>query len=66
MIGSSSSETIFCISASRTMKFVAQVSSSISSVRAPHSIASTTDAACEVLPLAFSVKKAVVSFWFGR
>ena len=45
VIGSSSAETILCISASRTIKFVAQVSSSISSVLDPHSIASTTEAA---------------------
>ena len=48
------------------MKFVAQVSSSMSSTSVPASIASIIFAACDVLPLALSVEKAVVSFPYGR
>ena len=48
------------------MKFVAEVSSSIKSKDVPYSRASATFAACEVLPLAFSVEKAMVSFFPGK
>ena len=51
---------------SRIMKFVAEVSSSISSVDAPASMASTRLAAWEVEPLALVVLKQRVSVPEGR
>jgi hypothetical protein len=57
VMGSCSSAMSACMRASRIMKFVADVSSSSSSTRAPTSIASTMAAACEVEPLAFVVTK---------
>ena len=51
---------------SRIMKFVAEVSSSISSVDAPDSMASTRLAAWEVEPLALVVLKQRVSVPEGR
>ena len=45
---------------------MAEVSSSINNNEVPYSIASDTFAACEVLPLAFSVENAKVSFFPGR
>ena len=55
----------FCIRVSRIRKFVAQVSSSKSSVSAPSSMASITLAAILVLPLASSVLKQSVSTFPG-
>ena len=57
VIGSSSRQITFCISSSRIIKFVAEVSSSIKSSLEPLSTASIRFAACEVLPLASSVEK---------
>ena len=54
------------IAASRIMKLVAEVSSSISSAVAPDSRASARLAAWEVDPEAFAVEKAVVSVLEGR
>ena len=48
------------------MKFVAEVSSSMSRARQPASTASIAEAACEVLPLASSVEKRAVSAPLGR
>ena len=62
VMGSSSLLTSCCILLSRIIKLVAQVSSSISNTSAPASIASIILAAWDVLPLAFSVQNAVVSF----
>ena len=47
----------FCINASLTIKFVADVSSSSRNRRLPASMPSTIPAACDVLPLASSVEK---------
>ena len=66
VIGSLSELITLCMNASRTMKLVAQVSSSIRNKEVPASIPSITPAACEVLPLASSVQKEWVSFLFGR
>ncbi len=66
VIGSLSRLITCCINSSRTMKFVAEVSSSIRRSLLPASIPSTTLAACEVLPLASSVENACVSFLFGK
>mmetsp|Transcript_47583 Transcript_47583/g.151864 ORF Transcript_47583/g.151864 Transcript_47583/m.151864 type:complete len:254 (-) Transcript_47583:195-956(-) len=66
VMGSFSGRTSSCIFASRTMKLVAQVSSSSSSTVAPASIASTTLAACEVEPDALLVVKRVVGWPKGR
>ena len=52
--------TTFCISSSRIMKLVAEVSSSIRKSEVPASMPSTTLAAWEVLPLASSVEKSDV------
>ena len=57
VIGSLSLGTTAFIRASRIMKFVALVSSSMSSVFAPASSASATLAACDVLPLALGDEK---------
>ncbi len=65
VIGSWSRETTACMRASRTMKFAADVSSSSRNARQPASTASTAAAAWEVLPLASSVEKEVVSTRFG-
>ncbi len=54
---SSASGTSCRMRSSRIMKFVALVSSSINNSGAPHSSASTTAAACEVLPEAHAVEK---------
>ena len=59
-MGSFSLRTSACMRASRTMKLVAEVSSSSSSTRAPSSRASTMLAAWLVLPLASSLQKARV------
>ena len=53
-MGSSSRQTTRCISSSRIMKLVAQVSSSMRKTFAPLSMPSITLAAWEVLPLASS------------
>ena len=66
VIGSLSGLTTCCIRASRSIKLVAEVSSSSKNTWLPASIASTIPAACEVLPLASSVEKRWVSFLFGR
>ena len=66
VIGSLSRLIIFCIKSSRTIKLVADVSSSIKKVRHPASIPSITAAAWEVLPLASSVLKQWVSLRFGK
>ena len=66
MIGSMSRWMTRCISSSRIMKLVALVSSSMRSREVPASMASTTPAAWEVLPLASSVVKWTVSFPLGR
>ena len=66
VIGSMSRWMTRCISSSRTMKLVALVSSSMSSREIPASMASTTLAAWEVLPLASSVVKAAVFLPLGR
>jgi len=65
-MGSCSLWTSACMRASRTMKFVAEVSSSRSSPVAPVSTASTMLAAWLVLPLASSLEKAVVLRPWGR
>ena len=57
VIGSLSGLTTFCINASLTIKFVADVSSSSRNRRLPASMPSTIPAACDVLPLASSVEK---------
>ena len=57
---------ICCISSSRSIKLVAEVSSSMRNVRAPASIPSMTPAAWEVLPLASGVEKQRVSLPFGK
>ena len=66
VIGSSSFDTKLCITSSLIMKFVAEVSSSISKRFVFDSIASTILAACDVLPLAFSLINLLVSLPFGR
>ena len=65
-MGSLSRLIICCISSSRTMKLVAEVSSSISSRELPASNASTMLAAWEVLPLASRVENRRVSRPLGR
>ena len=65
-MGSFSSETSVAMRVSRTIKLVAEVSSSIKRTVLPAARASTVFAACEVLPLAFSVWKRVVSDFLGR
>jgi len=60
------SYTSACIRASRIMKLVAQVSSSIRSSCAPASTASTMAAPCDVLPLASSLEKLVVELPNGK
>ena len=66
VIGSSLSATTRCISSSRTIKLVADVSSSIRKRLVPDSMPSITLAACEVLPLASAVENEVVSLFPGR
>ena len=66
VMGSFSRLMTCCMNSSRTMKFVAEVSSSMRNRRQPASMPSTTPAACEVLPLAFSVENAAVSLPLGR
>mmetsp|Transcript_133729 Transcript_133729/g.333725 ORF Transcript_133729/g.333725 Transcript_133729/m.333725 type:complete len:244 (-) Transcript_133729:700-1431(-) len=66
VIGSLSGATSSTIGASRIMKFVAHVSSSISIAVAPNSNASTIFAAWDVEPDASDVVKAVVSRLKGR
>ena len=66
VIGSLSLAITFCIKESRTIKLVAEVSSSRRNTLLPASIPSMIPAACEVLPLASSVEKQEVSFLFGR
>ena len=66
VMGSSPGSTIRAISRSRTMKFVALVSSSMRRREVLASMASDTAAAWEVEPLASSVEKRVVSAPFGR
>mmetsp|Transcript_162954 Transcript_162954/g.522533 ORF Transcript_162954/g.522533 Transcript_162954/m.522533 type:complete len:216 (+) Transcript_162954:669-1316(+) len=66
VIGSFSGATNSTIGASRIIKFVAQVSSSMSNAVAPNSNASTMFAACEVDPEASLVVKVVVSRLNGR
>ena len=66
VIGSLSGLTTFCIKASRTIKLVAEVSSSSKSSLLPASTASTMPAAWDVLPLASAVEKSFVSLPFGR
>ena len=66
VIGSLERLMIFCIRSSRTMKLVAEVSSSIRKTRLPASMPSITAAAWDVLPLASSVEKHRVSFLLGR
>ena len=65
-MGSESGETTACITASRTMKLVAHVSSSMRNVRTPASSASAVEAACDVEPLASSVQNDAVSVPLGR
>ena len=65
-MGSCSRATTACISSSRTIKLVAEVSSSMSSTRLPASNASAMLAACEVLPLASRVENRTVSLPLGR
>ena len=66
VMGSLERLMIFCIRSSRTMKLVAEVSSSIRKTRLPASMPSMTAAAWDVLPLASSVVKHRVSFLLGR
>mmetsp|Transcript_89835 Transcript_89835/g.262593 ORF Transcript_89835/g.262593 Transcript_89835/m.262593 type:complete len:237 (+) Transcript_89835:595-1305(+) len=66
VIGSFSGATSSTIGASLIMKFVAHVSSSMSSALEPSSRASTMFAACEVDPDASDVVNAVVSRLKGR
>ena len=66
VIGSLSAWTSSRMRASRMRRFVAEVSSSMSSRGEPSSTASTSEAACEVDPEAFSVEKRVVSAPPGR
>lgn len=64
VIGSLSGLTTFCINASLTIKFVADVSSSSRNRRLPASMPSTIPAACDVLPLASSVENdGYLSVW---
>lgn len=65
-MGSLSRLITCCINPSRTMKFVAEVSSSSKNKVLPASIPSTIPAACEVLPLASKVEKQWVSFPLGK
>ena len=65
VIGSLSGAINFCIRPSRIIKFVADVSSSISSVDVCASNASMT-LALVMSPLALSVEKCVVSFLPGK
>ena len=66
VMGSLSRLTMRCIKSSLSIKFVAEVSSSIRKARAPDSTPSMTAAAWEVLPLASAVEKAAVFLPFGR
>ena len=66
VIGSLSGLTTFCMKASRTIKFVAEVSSSSRNRWLPASMLSTIPAACDVLPLASFVEKSCVSVLLGR
>ncbi len=66
VIGSLFLLTICCIRASRTIKLVAEVSSSMRKSLLPASMLSTIAAAWEVEPLASSVEKLRVSEPFGR
>mmetsp|Transcript_16807 Transcript_16807/g.54978 ORF Transcript_16807/g.54978 Transcript_16807/m.54978 type:complete len:220 (-) Transcript_16807:593-1252(-) len=66
VIGSFSGATSAIIRASRIIAFVAHVSSSKMRALAPNSSASCMLAACEVLPEASGVLKAVQSLAYGR
>ena len=66
VMGSLSRLITCCMNSSRTMKLVAEVSSSIRKSLVPASIPSTTAAAWEVEPLASSVVNFLVSFLLGR
>lgn len=63
VMGSFSRQITRCMKESRTIKLVAEVSSSRRKTLLPASILSTIPAACEVLPLASSVEKQRVSFY---
>ena len=66
VIGSLSLLITSCMKVSRTIKLVAEVSSSRSRSLVPASIPSTIPAAWEVLPLASRVEKHLVFFLLGR